>query len=33
MLRAKITRHENGVLHAVPETENNFAVHHAAARL
>ena len=33
MLRAKITRHENGVLHAVPETENNFGVHHAAARL
>jgi threonylcarbamoyladenosine tRNA methylthiotransferase MtaB len=33
MLRAKITRHKNGVLHAVPETENNFAVHHAAARL
>jgi threonylcarbamoyladenosine tRNA methylthiotransferase MtaB len=33
MLRAKITRHEDGVLHAVPETEINFAVHHAAARL
>jgi hypothetical protein len=33
MLRAKITRHENGVLHAVPETESNFAVHAATARL
>jgi threonylcarbamoyladenosine tRNA methylthiotransferase MtaB len=33
MLRAKITHHENGVLHAVPETKINFAVHHAASRL
>jgi threonylcarbamoyladenosine tRNA methylthiotransferase MtaB len=33
MLRAKVTRHENGVLHAVPEIKNNFDVHHAAARL
>jgi threonylcarbamoyladenosine tRNA methylthiotransferase MtaB len=33
MLRAKITRHENGVLNAVPEIENNFAVHHAAHHL
>jgi threonylcarbamoyladenosine tRNA methylthiotransferase MtaB len=33
LLRAKITRHENGVLHAVPETEFNFAVHRAAAGL
>jgi threonylcarbamoyladenosine tRNA methylthiotransferase MtaB len=33
LLRAKITRHENGILHAMPETEFNFAVHHAAARL
>jgi threonylcarbamoyladenosine tRNA methylthiotransferase MtaB len=33
MLRAKITRYENGVLHTVPETKSNFAVHHAAARL
>jgi hypothetical protein len=33
LLRAKITRHENGVLHAAPETKSNFAVHHAAPRL
>jgi threonylcarbamoyladenosine tRNA methylthiotransferase MtaB len=33
MLRAKITKHEHGVLHAVPETQSNFAVHHAASRL
>ena len=33
MLRAKITRHENGILRAVPETESKFAVHHATARL
>jgi threonylcarbamoyladenosine tRNA methylthiotransferase MtaB len=33
MLRAKITRHENDVLHAVPEIKNNFDVHHAASRL
>jgi threonylcarbamoyladenosine tRNA methylthiotransferase MtaB len=33
MLRAKITRHENGVLHAAPEIKNNFAVHHAAYHL
>jgi threonylcarbamoyladenosine tRNA methylthiotransferase MtaB len=33
LLRAKITRHENGILHASPETESNFAVHHAASHL
>jgi tRNA A37 methylthiotransferase MiaB len=33
LLRAKITRHENGILHASPETETNFAVHHAASDL
>jgi threonylcarbamoyladenosine tRNA methylthiotransferase MtaB len=33
LLRAKITRHENGILHAEPETKSNFAVRHAAARL
>ncbi len=33
LLRAKITRHENGVLHAVPEIKTNFDVHHAVSRL
>jgi threonylcarbamoyladenosine tRNA methylthiotransferase MtaB len=33
LLRAKIMRHENGILHASPETETNFAVHHAASDL
>jgi threonylcarbamoyladenosine tRNA methylthiotransferase MtaB len=33
LLRTKITRHENGILHASPETETNFAVHHAASDL
>jgi threonylcarbamoyladenosine tRNA methylthiotransferase MtaB len=33
LLRAKITRHENGILHAEPETKNNFAVRHAASGL
>ena len=33
LLRAKIARHENGVLHATPEIESNFAVHHAASHL
>jgi threonylcarbamoyladenosine tRNA methylthiotransferase MtaB len=33
LLRAKVTRHKNGVLHAVPEIESNFAVHHAASHL
>ncbi len=39
LLRARITRHENGILHAVAETEtktetkSNFAVHHAASGL
>jgi threonylcarbamoyladenosine tRNA methylthiotransferase MtaB len=33
LLHAKITRHENGVLHAVPEIKTNFDVHHAAAHL
>jgi threonylcarbamoyladenosine tRNA methylthiotransferase MtaB len=33
LLRAKITHHKNGILHASPETETNFAVHHAASRL
>jgi len=33
LVRAKITRHENGILYASPETESNFAVHHAASHL
>ncbi len=33
MVRAKIMRHENGILHASPETESNFAVHHAVSHL
>jgi threonylcarbamoyladenosine tRNA methylthiotransferase MtaB len=33
LLRAKITRHKNGVLHASPEIESNFAVRQAAPRL
>ncbi|HUE43679.1 MAG TPA: tRNA (N(6)-L-threonylcarbamoyladenosine(37)-C(2))-methylthiotransferase MtaB [Candidatus Sulfotelmatobacter sp.] len=33
LLRAKITRHKDGVLHASPETKNNFAVRHAASHL
>jgi threonylcarbamoyladenosine tRNA methylthiotransferase MtaB len=41
LLRAKITRHENNILHAVPDSEpktqtepkSTFAVHHAASRL
>jgi threonylcarbamoyladenosine tRNA methylthiotransferase MtaB len=33
MLRAKITRHENGILQAEPETKSNFEVHHAASGL
>jgi threonylcarbamoyladenosine tRNA methylthiotransferase MtaB len=31
MLRARVTQLKNGVLHALPETENNFAVHRAAS--
>jgi threonylcarbamoyladenosine tRNA methylthiotransferase MtaB len=31
LLRIKIARHENGVLHAHPETTPNFAVHRAAS--
>jgi len=33
ILRVKVTRHENGILHAAPETEINFAVHRAASHL
>jgi threonylcarbamoyladenosine tRNA methylthiotransferase MtaB len=33
LIWAKITRHENGVLHGSPEIEKNFAVHHAASHL
>src|SRR5579863_9358310 len=33
LLRAKIARHKNGVLHATPEIESTFAVHHAASPL
>jgi len=33
LLRAKITHHENGVLHALPEIESTFAVHHSTSRL
>jgi threonylcarbamoyladenosine tRNA methylthiotransferase MtaB len=33
LLPAKITHHKNGILHAQPETESNFAVHHAASHL
>jgi hypothetical protein len=32
-VHARLMRHENGVLHAVPEIETNFAVHHAASGL
>jgi threonylcarbamoyladenosine tRNA methylthiotransferase MtaB len=32
-LHAKIARHENGILHALPETKDTFAVHHAASHL
>ena len=31
LLRAKITSHQNNILHASPETEHNFAVHSATA--
>ncbi|MBV8513935.1 MAG: tRNA (N(6)-L-threonylcarbamoyladenosine(37)-C(2))-methylthiotransferase MtaB [Acidobacteria bacterium] len=33
VLGARITGHENGILHATPETGSNFAVHHAASHL
>jgi threonylcarbamoyladenosine tRNA methylthiotransferase MtaB len=33
LLRAKITHHENGILHASPETKINFAVHRPASHL
>ena len=33
LLRAKITQHKNGILHASPETKSNFAVRHAASGL
>ncbi len=32
-LHAKIARHKNGILHALPETKDTFAVHHAASHL